>query len=440
MVLRWVVSALCFAGVVLSCAPAFADAGGGGAQVDPIASVALYLTIILLSAKLGGDLASRIGQPAVLGELVVGVVIGNLGHLGVSGLEPIAHDATIDMLARLGVLILLFEVGLESTVAQMMKVGLSSLLVAVLGVVTPFALGWVVGLLLLPQSSWHVHAFLGATLCATSVGITARVLKDLGHSQTSEARVILGAAVLDDVLGLVVLAVVSGVIAAADRGGSVSLGEVGIIIGKAAGFLFGGLALGVPLAPRLFKLAARLQSRGVLLGAGLAFCFFFSWAAGAFGLAPIVGAFAAGLILEDVTYEPFTGRGEESLEVLVHPISAFLVPVFFVLMGMRTDLAAFAHLDVLGLAAALTVVAIIGKQACSLGVLTRGVDRLSVGIGMVPRGEVGLIFANIGLGLTLHGEPVIGPATFSAVVVMVIVTTMVTPPALKWSLGRRRKS
>ena len=274
------------------------------------------------------------------------------------------------------------------------------------------------------------------TLTATSVGITARVLKDLGRSQSGEARVILGAAVIDDVLGLVILAVVGGVIAAADRGGSVSFGEIALTIGKAAGFLIGSLALGVYLSRKLFGLASKLKARGVLLAVGLAFCFLLSWLANAIGLAPLVGAFAAGLILEDVHYRDFVDRGERSLEEMVHSISAFLVPIFFVLMGMRTELRSFAQLGVLALAATLTVAAIAGKQICSFGVIGKGIDRLSVGIGMVPRGEVGLIFANIGLALSIQGQRIINPATFSAVVVMVIITTMATPPALKWSLGR----
>lgn len=247
---------------------------------------------------------------------------------------------------------------------------------------------------------------------------------------------ILGAAVIDDVLGLVILAVVGGVIGAADRGGSISYGEIALMIGKAAGFLVGSLALGVYLSPKLFSLASKLKSPGVLLAVGLTFCFVLSWLANVIGLASIVGAFAAGLILEDVHYRNFVDRGERSLEDLVQPISAFLVPIFFVLMGMRTDLRSFAQQGVLGLAVALTVAAIAGKLVCSLGVVGKGIDRLSVGIGMVPRGEVGLIFANIGLALSIRGERIIDPATLSAIVVMVIITTMVAPPALKWSLTR----
>jgi Kef-type K+ transport system membrane component KefB len=422
---------------VLRATPVFA--AEGAQHHDPVAAVALALVVILLAAKVGGDLATRLGQPAVLGELVVGVLLGNLGIVGFTGLESFAADIHLDMLARIGVLILLFEVGLESTVGQMLKVGWTALLVAVLGVVAPFALGWGVGAWLLPDQSVYVHAFLGATLCATSVGITARVLKDLGRSQSDEARVILGAAVIDDVLGLVVLAVVTGLVAAADGGGSLALTDIGWMVGKASGFLVGALVLGVWLSPRVFATASRLRTRGVLLALGLGFCFFLAWLADTIGLAPIVGAFAAGLILEDVHYRSFTDRGEHGLEELIHPVSAFLVPVFFVLMGMRTDLRSFLEPGVLGLAAALTLAAILGKQACALGVRGGKVDRLSVGLGMIPRGEVGLIFANIGLALTLGGHPLIDRATFSAVIVMVIVTTMVTPPALKWSLGRGRR-
>jgi Kef-type K+ transport system membrane component KefB len=403
---------------------------------DPVASVALSLALVLVAARVGGELAVRLRQPEVLGELVVGVVLGNLTLFGFSGFEHLEKEPTLDMLARLGVLLLLFEVGLESTVRQMLKVGPSSLLVAMLGVVAPFALGWLVGIWLLPDASQYVHAFLGATLTATSVGITARVLKDLGSSQTPEARVILGAAVIDDVLGLVILAVVSGIIVAVGQGRAMGVAEVGVMVGTAVVFLVGSLVLGVYVAPRFFKAASHLRSRGVLLGLGLSFCFSMAWLADRIGLAPIVGAFAAGLILEQFHYRDFVSRGERPLEELIHPITSFLVPIFFVIMGMRTDLRSFAQPGILGIAAALTVAAIVGKQVCSLGVVAKGVDRLTVGIGMIPRGEVGLIFANIGLTLTLGGRPIIDRPTFSAIVCMVIITTMVTPPFLKWALLR----
>jgi Kef-type K+ transport system membrane component KefB len=418
--------------------PGVALASESGGHVDPIGHVALALVIILIVAKLSGDLTVRLGQPAVLGELIGGVLVGNLSLLGFSGLESLKTDPAIAMLSGLGVLILLFEVGLESTVGQMLKVGVSSLLVATLGVAAPFALGWGVGAWLLPEQGAYVHAFLGAALTATSVGITARVLKDLGRAQSNEARVVLGAAVIDDVLGLVILAVVTGVITATDRGASLAVGDIALTLVKAVGFLVGALVLGVRFSRRIFSLASKLRARGVLLATGLAFCFFLSWLSGVIGLAPIVGAFAAGLVLEDVHYRDFVDRGERGLEDLIHPISSFLVPIFFVVMGMRTDLRSFLQPGMIGLAVALTVAAIVGKQVCALGVLGKGVDRLTVGLGMIPRGEVGLIFANIGLALSVGGQRIVTDVTFSAVVVMVIVTTMVTPPALKWSLARRR--
>ena len=426
---KWLVLSLAGFGSLL-----FLGAGGG----DPSAAVALALAVILLLAKLGGELAVRFKQPAVLGELLAGVILGNLHLLGLLWFEPLKGDPFIDLLAQLGVMLLLFEVGLESTVRQMASVGVSASMVALLGVVMPMLLGWGVGTVMLPESSIYVHLFLGATLCATSVGITARVLQELGWSKSREGRIILGAAVIDDVLGLIVLASVSGLITAANLGQEMSVVQIGWIAAKSFLFLGLSLAVGIWLTPKVFKAAFRLEGRGVLLALGMAFCFGFAWAAGAIGLAPIVGAFAAGLILEDSHYEKFIQRGERSLEDLLHPLSAFLVPVFFVLMGLRTDLRAFLDLRVLGLAAVLTVAAVIGKQACSLGVAGRGIDRLSVGLGMIPRGEVGLIFANQGLMLRYHGEPVITTAVFSAIVVMVILTTLVTPPVLAARLRRVR--
>ena len=409
-----------------------------GVHADPVAPVVLALAIFLTAAKLGGHLAGRFGQPAVLGELVAGVVLGSLDLAGIGWFRAIETDATVETLARLGVVILLFEVGLESTVRDMLKVGLPSVFVAVVGVLAPFALGWGVGAWMLPDRSGYVHAFFGATLTATSVGITARVLQDLHRSQSSEARVILGAAVIDDVLGLVILAVVAGAIGAADHGGSLSYAEFGFTLGKAVVFLFGALILGVYLSPRVFSVASRVSGQGVLLVTALVFCFVLAYASSIIGLAPIVGAYAAGLILEDAHFRPFAERGEQQLERLVHPLSTFLVPVFFVVMGMKVELTAFARMDIVGLAALLTIAAMIGKQACAIGAIGRPLDGLSIGIGMMPRGEVGLIFANIGLGLTVAGQPIVDQALFSAVVIMVIVTTMATPPLLKWSLARRR--
>jgi len=407
-------------------------------QADPVAQLLVTLAVILGAAKLGGDLAERIGQPAVLGELLVGVILGNLGLVGVPWARGVLADPTVDALARLGAVLLLFEVGLESTVGDVLKVGARSFVVAVLGVVTPWVLGWGVGAWLLTAHTTYAHIFLGATLTATSVGITARVMQDLERSHTPEARIILGAAVIDDVLGLVILAGITSVISAANLGTDLSYGQLVLVLAKALVFLFGALVLGRMISPRLFGWTKRLRGRGLLLTTALVFCFLLAYLASVVGLAPIVGAYAAGLVLEKVHYENFTNGGERPLEELVRPIGTLLVPVFFVVMGMRVDLEAFTHPEVLGLAALLTVAAILGKQACALAGFGAGLDPLVIGIGMIPRGEVGLIFANLGLGLTLHGERIVDQRLYSAVVIMVVMSTLVTPPALKWAFARRR--
>jgi Kef-type K+ transport system membrane component KefB len=407
---------------------------------DPVAPLVLALAVILITAKIGGELAVRLGQPAVLGELLVGVVIGNLALLGYGGLDYLKTDQVIDLLARLGVIVLLFDVGLESTLGDMLSVGLSAFLVASVGVVAPFVLGWAVGAWLLPAEGAYVHAFLGATLSATSVGITARVLKDLGFERSPEARVILGAAVIDDVLGLVILAAITAVIAAADRGAALSYGGLAITVGKAVAFLVVAVLAGARLSPRLFAAASRLRADGVLLALSLAFCFLLSWLADLVGLAAIVGAFAAGVILEDSHVEAFARRGERPIRELIAPIAAFVTPIFFVVIGMRADVRSLARPEVAGLAAALTAAAVIGKQACSAGVVGVRASRLIVGLGMIPRGEVGLIFAGVGLGLRIGSRPVVSQSTFSAIVVMVMLTTLLTPPALAWAFGRRGRA
>jgi Kef-type K+ transport system membrane component KefB len=423
------------------------NTSGAQRQAGLVEEVLIALILILLAAKIGGDLFERLGQPAVLGELIVGMVIGNITLLPLGGfasaISSIVHDPEVDtfvtLLAEVGVVILLFQVGLESTVREMVSVGLSSLLVATLGVVGPVVLGFVVGELFLPQEPWTVHLFLGTLLAATSVGITARVLADLGKTSLRESKIILGAAVIDDVLGLITLAAVQGIIAAANTGTPVSVAAIAWIVGKALLFFLGAIVLGLFVSRRFYRLASLLRGKGILITATLIWCFGLAYIASKMGLAPIVGAFAAGLVLEEATFVDWEGR-EEQLESLLRPVGDFLIPVFFVHMGMRVQLTVFGQVSVLGLAAALTVAAIIGKQLCSLGILERGVDRLVVGIGMIPRGEVGLIVASIGAGMrTVQGHPVISPSVFSASVIMVVVTTMLTPPVLKWSLDRMER-
>ncbi len=402
-----------------------------------IEALLVGLVVVLLAAKIGGHLALKFSQPEVLGELMIGVLLGNLGLLGLEFFSFLRHDHTLAILSELGVILLLFEVGLETNVSEMRKVGWSALFVAVLGVVVPFALGWAVSSYFQPNAHELAHVFVGATLCATSVGITARVLKDLGKLQTAEARIILGAAVIDDVLGLLVLAVVTAMIASANAGVEVAVGGIVANSAIAIGFVLGSVAVGSFISPKLYRLASNLHSHGVLLAVSLAICFGMSYLAVLVGLAPIVGAFTAGLILEPAHYKPLKER-ENSAEIdhLIKPITGLLVPIFFVGMGARVDLATFADTSLLAYAAGLTIAAIIGKQACSLGAMRKGTDSVAVGLGMIPRGEVGLIFAGIGLTLKIAGERVIDQSVFGAIVIMVIITTMCTPPLLTWRFKR----
>ena len=416
------------------------DAGGHG--LDP--AVLIGVAVMLVIAKIAGEFFERIGQPAVLGELCAGILLGNLVIFGFSGAEPLKTNATIAALAELGVIILLFEVGLESDLREMIEVGWSSLLVAVLGVIAPFFLGWGVATYFLPDEHVLGHIFIGAVLCATSVGITARVFKDLKKLATREARIILGAAVIDDVLGLLILAIVAGAIRAAQAGGTLAIVDIVGIAFKSVAFLVGSIVVGLFVMPRMLRGAGRFESRGVLLTLAISFCLVLAWAAAKVGLAPIVGAFAAGLILDEVHYKPTGGRTERDLNDLLQPVSTVLVPIFFVLMGLKVDLRLFTRLDILGFATVLTLAAIVGKQICALGVVEPGINRLAVGVGMIPRGEVGLIFAGIGATLMLPSvtgvsEPVINSAVFGAVVIMVIITTLLTPLTLKWALGRKSR-
>jgi Kef-type K+ transport system membrane component KefB len=445
---RRILPAIAVVTVAFTAQAAFARAEAPVAQAssgyDLSPMILAGLAAMLLIAKLAAELFERVDQPAVLGELLAGIVLGNLVLFGFDNAEWIKTDAVIAALAQLGVILLLFEVGLESNLGEMLEVGWSSLLVALAGVIAPFFLGWVVSAYFLPNESRLVHIFIGAVLCATSVGITARVLRDLGKLKLREARIILGAAVIDDVIGLLILATVVGAVAAAAAGSSLDFSYIFWLAAKTVVFFLLTFIIGRYVMPPIFRAAAKLDSRGVLLILSIAFCFGLSWLAAKAELATIVGAFAAGLVLDDVHFKAFTNRGERQLSQLLEPVTTFLVPIFFVLMGMKVDLRVFGHLDLLGFAGALTIAAIIGKQVCSLAVTERGLNRLAVGVGMIPRGEVGLIVAGIGATLMLSDatgtiRPVVSPATFGAVVIMVIITTLVTPPLLKMALSRQQR-
>lgn len=416
--------------------PLLLAAAAAGHDAGAVPTVLLALAFAIVCAKLVGELFERLGQPSVLGELVVGIVAGNTALFGGPDLSPLASSETLTVMSELGAVLLLFQVGLESTPREMLAVGGRAAMVAVIGVVMPMLLGFGVGELLRPHEPWMLHAFLGAMLAATSVGITARVLKDAATLRAPFARIILGAAVIDDVLGLLVLAVVSGIITTAAAGAALSASSVAVIVVKAFVFLVGALLIGSFVSPRVFRGALAMRSHGVVLALSLGFCFLLSYLALEAGLAPIVGAFAAGLVLEDVHFEGHVQRGEPPLHESLEPLTALLVPVFFIRMGMLVDLRSFASTSVLGFAAVLTLAAILGKLACGFAA-PRGVSGLTLGLGMMPRGEVGLIFAAIGARLILEGRPVVDPGTYAAAVFMVVGTTMLTPPLLLWSIKRR---
>lgn len=426
----------------------YSHAAGGGDH-GAHALTFLFIAVLLIAAKMSG-MVERLGQPAVLGELLMGVLLGNLALLGIAIFEPIKLDPVIVFLAELGVVILLFQIGLESNIKDMTKVGWPAVAVAIAGVVLPFVLGaYLVGPFLMPGLDPNTYLFLGAALTATSVGITARVFKDLGKLKIKESQIVLGAAVIDDVLGLIILAVVSAIVVA----GSVTAGVVGIIILKAILFLGGAMLLGQLLAIHISNFFSKIHT-----GAGMKFAVAFSFGLGMaylanfLGLAPIIGAFAGGLILDEVVFKRFRrpefcedldevyGQVDDKtkkkideikhhyehrhVEDLLEPIGQVFVPIFFVFTGMMVDLTTFADKTIILTALGLTVAAIVGKVAAGF-LAGKGNNKLIIGFGMVPRGEVGLIFATIGLGLG-----VITDGVFSVVIIMVILTTLLTPPIL----------
>ena len=446
-------------------------------HADPVVPILLALVFLTLGAVVGGRIMTWIKQPAVLGELLVGLLAGNLGfYFGNAGLtvlregdhlrkisdlalttsstlvdavhevlppEEAARVAAalatshsldfvsiytfVDFLSRIAILILLFLVGLETSFVEMKRVGKSAFIVAVIGVVVPMGLGMGIMKILHPSSALAGDLFIGGILTATSVGITARVLRDLGQENRDESRVILGAAVIDDVLSLIVLAVVSGLAVA----GRVSILEVGRITLMAAIFLAGSLGIGIWLTPRLVRRLSGAGIHNLKILFGLGFAFLLAWLADVAGLATLVGAFAAGMILNDFFDSELAG---ESLQKLLSPVESLVVPLFFVWMGIQVKLETLGTRDILISGLALTAAAILGKLVSGLA-CPDSMNRWAVGIGMIPRGEVGLIFAGIGKAIG-----VIDDGLFSAIVIMVMITTLLPPVLLRYTFGQNLAS
>lgn len=443
-------------------------------HADPVVPILLALVVLTLAAVVGGQLMKWLRQPTVLGELLMGLLLGNLAYFlgnpsvtvlregdnlrkianlalssnlslsqaalrlmsegthaqriadilsGTKGLDYVAAYSFVDLLSRIAILVLLFLVGLETSVSEMKRVGRTAFYVAVIGVVAPMTLGIVTMRLLHPDSVLARDLFVGGILTATSVGITARVLRDLRQESRDEARVILGAAVLDDVLSLIVLAVVSGLVLT----GTISIWSIGWTTARATLFLVGSFSVGMWITPWFARRLARAGIHNVKLISGCIFAFFLAWLANEAGLATIVGAFAAGMVLNSFFDREMEGQ---SLRELLSPVESLIVPLFFVWIGVQVKLETLANQEVLIAGLALTAVAIVGKVVSGLACPKR-MNRLAIGIGMMPRGEVGLIFAGIGKSLG-----VVDDGLFSAVVILVMVTTLLAPPALRWTLSR----
>ncbi|MEM0981412.1 MAG: cation:proton antiporter [Cyanobacteria bacterium P01_H01_bin.58] len=416
-----------------------------------LAGVLLTLVTIYLMSKLGGELSKRLDLPPVLGELVGGVIVGVsalhllvfpeagataadsvlmsglqwLGNLDAEAVTAIfqSQSEVISVLAELGVIVLLFEIGLESDLRELKKVGYQAAVVAVIGVVAPFALG-TIGLVAFFHVSIIPAIFAGAALTATSIGITSKVLSELGHLKSTEGQIIVGAAVMDDVLGIIVLAVVASLA----KTGEVDLLNVVYLIVSATAFLLGAVLLGKFFNQSFMAIADKLQTRGALLIPAFTFALIMAFLANMIHLEAILGAFAAGLVLDE------TDKRKE-LDQQVMPIADILVPIFFVTVGAKADLgvlnpAVAENRAGLIIAAFLIAVAIVGKVVTGWAVFGKpGVNRLAIGIGMIPRGEVGLVFAGIGSASGVLDKPL-----EAAIIVMVILTTFLAPPLLQWSL------
>ncbi|MBW4545876.1 MAG: cation:proton antiporter [Symplocastrum torsivum CPER-KK1] len=413
-----------------------------------LAGVLLSLVVIYFASKVGGELCARINLPPVLGELVGGVVVGvSALHLLVfpeggaggtdsliinilqatAGLSPDsalsvfqAQSEVISVLAELGVVILLFEIGLESDLQELIRVGPQAAVVAVVGVVVPFAAG-TAGLIYLFGIPVVPAIFAGAALTATSIGITAKVLAEIGRLSSKEGQIIIGAAVLDDVLGIIVLAVVASLA----KTGEIVISNVIYLIISASVFLVGSILIGRFLGPYFVALVNQMKTRGQLLLTALIFAFLLSYVAAAIQLEAILGAFAAGLVLAETDKR-------RDLEEQVIPVADILVPIFFVTVGAKTDLGVLnpavpSNREGLILAIFLIVVAIIGKVVTGLSVFGQpGINRLAIGVGMIPRGEVGLVFAGVG-----SASGALSEATEAAIIMMVILTTFIAPPLLR---------
>lgn len=419
---------------------------GGESGHGSLAKAFLYFAIILFAAKLG-NIVERFRQPAVVGELLAGVALSAIGFAGLSLIGDIRSSEIIQFIGEFGAILLLFAIGLESNIADFKKVGSSALIVALIGVTAPMIIGaWLLGPMFFPTEGSIAHLFLGASLVATSVGITASVFKSMKILKSRAAQTVLGAAVIDDVLGLIVLAVVS----ALAEGGSITPELVATLSLKAFGFLIGALIVGRIIARYVSRLFTAINTGvGMKLTLAISFALVFAYLATLVGLAPIVGAFAAGLLLEAVHFENFDvpviatdlkkieglkASEKKELKELIHMhehghvedlinnIGLIFVPIFFAYTGLQIQIESLLNPGLYVGAIVISAVAVVTKMLAGLGAKGDRQEKLLVGASMVPRGEVGLIFAATGQALG-----VISPELFSTIVIVVMVTTFLAP-------------
>lgn len=385
-------------------------------MVETIIEKFLEIVIILIAAKVGAEVMRRINQPAVIGELLAGLTIGYYGL----GLLPHAESGdVISTLAEIGVVLLLFEVGLETNLQEFIELGTTSLAVAIIGVIAPFGLGFgaVYALELGGEYVFEVALFMGAAMTATSVGITARVFGDLGQLKSKEAKTIIGAAVVDDILGLLILTVVAGLLGSS---GDFQLIDLGVITLKAVGFLAAVVVVGRKLSPYIFQIFVKIPSPGTFVTGSFIFAMGLGAAAHYVGLHPIVGAFAGGVVAGE---SGMTSRIREEMR----PINFLLVPIFFVYIGSEVDISILASSYVFLVGAGISILAFAGKYVSALGAIGKGMNANIIGIGMAPRGEVGLIFVAVA---TSTLSAVIDEQVIAIIIWMVINTTVVAPMLL----------
>jgi Kef-type K+ transport system membrane component KefB len=381
----------------------------GAASAEGVA-ILFTLFMMLAAAKVMAEVFERLRQPAVAGEILAGVLIGP------SVLAWAAPTDFTNAIAEIGVIFLLFAVGLETKPAAIFKVGKSAVVVALLGITVPFLGGW---LLMRAWGSPNVEAmFVGTAMVATSVGITARVLSSMGLLDAPTARIILGAAVIDDILGLLVLAVVSSM-----ASGSVNYTEILITAGLAIGFTVLIALVGAPVVTRAAPRISRLRVGQALFVFGLVLCLGLALVASYIGVAAIIGAFLAGMALAE------GAEGNHTMHKQMNGVTEFLVPFFLVNIGMQLDLSVFRDMSIVALSLIVTLVAVVTKLiGCGAGAWGMGPRRAAqVGMGMVPRGEVGIVVAQIGLSVG-----VVTAGLYGVVLFMAVATTLIAPPFLKW--------